>query len=130
MIIINAQLTWWVVFILRLNRTILDFERERLLTTAKVEAVRIGTELGAARTALKAVQAFPIGTNILRIPAIALHLAEIKANILRSFEKIDILAITTFNRCINIASPYTIPLRANRFGIRRIEHVSRQIISI
>jgi signal transduction histidine kinase len=54
MIIINAQLTWWVVFILRLNRTILDFERERLLTAAKVEAVRIGTELGAARTALEA----------------------------------------------------------------------------
>jgi signal transduction histidine kinase len=54
MIVINAQLTWWVVFILRLNRTILEFERERLLSSAKVEAVRIATELETARTALEA----------------------------------------------------------------------------
>jgi signal transduction histidine kinase len=54
MVVINAQLTWWVVFILRLNRTILEFERERLLSAAKVEAVRIGTELETARTALEA----------------------------------------------------------------------------
>jgi len=54
MIVINAQLTWWVVFILRLNRTILEFERERLLSAAKVEAVRIGTHLETARTALEA----------------------------------------------------------------------------
>jgi signal transduction histidine kinase len=54
MIVVNAQLTWWVVFILRLNRTILEFERERLLSAAKIEAARIGTELDAARTALEA----------------------------------------------------------------------------
>jgi signal transduction histidine kinase len=54
MVVINAQLTWWVVFILRLNRTILDFERERLVAAARVEAARVETELEAAHTALEA----------------------------------------------------------------------------
>lgn len=54
MVVINAQLTWWVLFILRLNRTILDFERERLVAAARVEAVRVETELEAAHTALEA----------------------------------------------------------------------------
>jgi signal transduction histidine kinase len=54
MVVINAQLTWWIVFILRLNRTILGFERERLLAAARVEAVRLETELETARTALEA----------------------------------------------------------------------------
>ena len=54
MIVINAQLTWWIVFILRLNSTILGFERERLLVAARSEAVRVETELGIARTALEA----------------------------------------------------------------------------
>jgi len=54
MVVINAQLTWWIVFILRLNRSILGFERERLLAAARSEAVRVETELFAARTALEA----------------------------------------------------------------------------
>jgi signal transduction histidine kinase len=54
MVVINAQLTWWIVFILRLNRTILGFERERLLAAARIEAVRVVTELETARTALEA----------------------------------------------------------------------------
>lgn len=54
MVVINAQLTWWIVFILRLNRTILGFERERLLAAARAEATRVETELFAARTALEA----------------------------------------------------------------------------
>ena len=54
MIVINAQLTWWIVFILRLNRTILGFERERLLAAAGSEASRVETELETARTALEA----------------------------------------------------------------------------
>ena len=54
MVVINAQLTWWIVFILRLNRTILGFERERLLAAARTEAVRVETELFTARTALEA----------------------------------------------------------------------------
>jgi signal transduction histidine kinase len=54
MVVINAQLTWWIVFILRLNRTTLGFERERLLAAARKEAVRVETELFTARTALEA----------------------------------------------------------------------------
>jgi signal transduction histidine kinase len=54
MVVINAQLTWWVVFILRLNRTILAFERQRLQGAAEIAAVRIQTDLEAARTALLA----------------------------------------------------------------------------
>ena len=54
MVVINAQLTWWIVFILRLNRTILEFERERLLAAARIEAARVGTDLETARTALEA----------------------------------------------------------------------------
>ena len=54
MVVINAQLTWWIVFILRLNRTNLGFERERLLADARTEASRVETELSAARAALEA----------------------------------------------------------------------------
>jgi signal transduction histidine kinase len=54
MLVINAQLTWWIVFILRLNRTILGFERERLLTAARAEASRVENDLLMARTALEA----------------------------------------------------------------------------
>jgi two-component system phosphate regulon sensor histidine kinase PhoR len=54
MVVINAQLTWWVVFILRLNRTILAFERQRLLGAVQIEAVRIQSDLESARTALAA----------------------------------------------------------------------------
>ena len=53
-VVINAQLTWWVVFILRLNRTILHFERQRLQGLARIEAVRIQSDLESARTALAA----------------------------------------------------------------------------
>jgi signal transduction histidine kinase len=54
MVVINAQLTWWIVFTLRLNRTILGFERERLLAAARSEAAGVETELFTARTALEA----------------------------------------------------------------------------
>lgn len=54
MVVINAQLTWWIVFILRLNRTILGFERERLLAAAQSEAAGLAVELETARTALEA----------------------------------------------------------------------------
>ncbi len=53
-VVINAQLTWWIVFVLRLNRDFLDIERERLLETAKVESAIVATELETARTALQA----------------------------------------------------------------------------
>ncbi len=51
-VVINAQLTWWIVFVLRLNKSHLDLERERLSETAQLEAVRIEAEIAAAREAL------------------------------------------------------------------------------
>jgi signal transduction histidine kinase len=53
-VVVNAQLTWWVVFVLRLSRENLDLERERLLAAARVEIVRVETELATARTVLEA----------------------------------------------------------------------------
>ncbi len=53
-VVINAQLTWWLVFVLRLNRENLDLDRQRLLAEARIEAVRVETELETARTALEA----------------------------------------------------------------------------
>jgi len=52
-VVVNAQLTWWVIFVLRLSRENLDLERERLLAAARVEAVRVETELAIARTTLE-----------------------------------------------------------------------------
>jgi signal transduction histidine kinase len=53
-LVINAQLTWWIVFILRLNRENLDLERRRLTSAARFEATRIEAEIKTARTALEA----------------------------------------------------------------------------
>lgn len=53
-VVINAQLTWWIVFALRLNRDILGIERQRLLAAAQAEAARVHSELTTARTALEA----------------------------------------------------------------------------
>ena len=51
-VVINAQLTWWIVFVLRLNRSHLELERERLLAAARMEAARVEAEIGTAREVL------------------------------------------------------------------------------
>jgi signal transduction histidine kinase len=53
-VVVNAQLTWWVIFVLRLSRENLDLERGRLLAAARVEAVRLETDLATASTVLEA----------------------------------------------------------------------------
>lgn len=53
-VVINAQLTWWIVFVLRLNRDYLQLERQFLVGSARVEAARVEIELSMARTALEA----------------------------------------------------------------------------
>lgn len=68
-VVINAQLTWWIVFVLRLNRSFLDLERERLLETAKVEAVAVATELETARTALRAALLMGDEPGLSAVPA-------------------------------------------------------------
>ncbi|MGD8439221.1 MAG: HAMP domain-containing sensor histidine kinase [Holophagae bacterium] len=46
-VVVNAQLTWWIVFIIRQSRTVLDLEREHLVELCHREARRIesGVEL-------------------------------------------------------------------------------------
>lgn len=68
-VVINAQLTWWIVFVLRLNRNFLDLERELLLGTAKVEAVAVATELETARTALRAALLMGDEPGLAAVPA-------------------------------------------------------------
>lgn len=53
-VVINAQLTWWIVFILRLNKEDLDLKRQRLMGAAAIQAARVSTDLETAHTALKA----------------------------------------------------------------------------
>jgi signal transduction histidine kinase len=53
-VVINAQLTWWIVFVLRLNRDYLALERQWLAGAARVEAARVEAEIVNARTALEA----------------------------------------------------------------------------
>jgi signal transduction histidine kinase len=53
-VVINAQLTWWIVFVLRLNRDYLKLERQFLVGSARMEAARVEVEISTARTALEA----------------------------------------------------------------------------
>ena len=53
-VVINAQLTWWIFFVLRLNRDYLKLERQWLVGAAQVEAAQVEVELSTARTALEA----------------------------------------------------------------------------
>jgi signal transduction histidine kinase len=53
-VVINAQLTWWIVFVLRLNRDYLRLERRWLTGAAQAEATSLEVELSTARTTLEA----------------------------------------------------------------------------
>ncbi len=53
-LVINLQLTWWIVFVLGLNRDHLELQRRWLLATAGVEGAALRSELVTARTALEA----------------------------------------------------------------------------
>lgn len=52
-LVVNAQLTWWIVFGLRLNRGHLELERQRLLATAGLEAVQVSNHLEEVRERLR-----------------------------------------------------------------------------
>lgn len=59
-ILVNAQLTWWVIFVLRENRTRLQLERETLMSGCQAEVHRVEITLHQARTILlKEVAAGP-----------------------------------------------------------------------
>ena len=52
-VLVNLQLTWWIVFALRQNRAMLDLERARLGDSCFVEAARVQAELDRARARLE-----------------------------------------------------------------------------
>ena len=49
--VVNAQLTWWIVFIIRQSRTVLDLEREHLVELCHREARRIESAVELAEIA-------------------------------------------------------------------------------
>ena len=51
-ILINAQLTWWIIFVLRQNRTLLELERSLMADACAVEAARVEQDLHAAEQTL------------------------------------------------------------------------------
>ncbi len=56
-IIVNAQLTWWVVYVMRENSNRLRLERQEILDVSRHERDRIATELVFTQTALLAALA-------------------------------------------------------------------------
>ncbi len=51
-ILVNAQLTWWIVFVLRQNRTLLELERARMADACTIEAARVLRDLDTAEQTL------------------------------------------------------------------------------
>jgi signal transduction histidine kinase len=51
-VLVNAQLTWWIVFVLGQNRARLELERERLVASCRSEVERVTAALASARAAL------------------------------------------------------------------------------
>ncbi len=51
-ILVNAQLTWWIVFVLRQNRTLLELERDRMADACTIEAARVLRDLDKAEQTL------------------------------------------------------------------------------
>jgi two-component system phosphate regulon sensor histidine kinase PhoR len=60
-VVVNMQLTWWIIFVLRENRARLRLERQLLLTTCERVANDVATDLLKARTDL--IAALGSGTD-------------------------------------------------------------------
>jgi signal transduction histidine kinase len=56
-VLVNAQLTWWIVFVLRENRMRLGLERGRMVAATELEAERLAHRLEQAELALAAALA-------------------------------------------------------------------------
>ena len=61
-LVVNAQLTWWIIFVLRENRHRLELERGRLADAAGLGAARVAAAAAAARRELEAAVAAPGST--------------------------------------------------------------------
>jgi two-component system phosphate regulon sensor histidine kinase PhoR len=51
-VVVNAQLTWWIIFVLGQNRARLELERQRLVDATRWETHRVAESLAAGRLAL------------------------------------------------------------------------------
>ncbi len=50
-IVVNAQLTWWIIYALRENRSRLELERAAMLSTSRLAAARVALKMERARDA-------------------------------------------------------------------------------
>jgi len=67
-LVVNAQLTWWIIFVLGQNRARLQLEREQLAAAGREQALRVAGALDAARAALAESVAAAGGIGIASIP--------------------------------------------------------------
>lgn len=56
-VLVNAQLTWWIIFVLQQNRVRLELERAGMVETAQLEAARLSARLTVAADGLAAALA-------------------------------------------------------------------------
>jgi signal transduction histidine kinase len=56
-LVVNAQLTWWIIYFLRENRSRLDLERAQITAACRAEAARVTTTLDRAQRELEIVTA-------------------------------------------------------------------------
>jgi len=54
-IVVNAQLTWWIIYALRENRMRLELERAAMLSTGRVAAARVALKMERARDGVSAI---------------------------------------------------------------------------
>jgi signal transduction histidine kinase len=67
-VVVNAQLTWWIIFVLGQNRARLGLERERLAAAVRERALGVAESLDAARVALLDAVAVAGGVDNVSIP--------------------------------------------------------------
>jgi signal transduction histidine kinase len=54
-VVVNAQLTWWIIFIIRQSGTVLELERRLMVTECRFEADRVRAAVEQAEAAAQAV---------------------------------------------------------------------------
>lgn len=60
MVVVNLQLTWWIIFVIRQSGTVLDLERRLLVDGCRFQADRVRAAVERAETAAQAVTGCPV----------------------------------------------------------------------
>jgi signal transduction histidine kinase len=55
MVVVNAQLTWWIIFVIRQSGTVLELERRSLVDACRLEAERVRAAVEQAELAVDAM---------------------------------------------------------------------------